>query len=199
MLRVGRAVQHQGSEDPACLCPSEVYVTCVVCKLLQQIGGIPNLLQQFGHHTGFWKMTVPGEFESEVQTLQPRMSVTPRMAWLCRCTPFALRATHFLHLTGFLALLRDSLWQVLWNDVERTTTASASSSSTALALIYGSSSSSSAAATGGGQPAVSAAALLRTEFASSAGRLYGQLYDRNSRRPFCPPEAFTAEGLVPER
>ncbi|MEW5297235.1 MAG: hypothetical protein WDW36_000459 [Sanguina aurantia] len=104
---------------------------------------------------------------------------------------------------GFLALLRDSLWQVLWSDVERTTTASASSSSTALALIHGSSSSSSsssaAAAAGVRQPAVSAAALLRTEFASSAGRLYGQLYDRNSRRPFCPPEAFTAEGLVPER
>lgn len=112
-------------------------------------------------------------------------------------TPFALRATYRFHFTGFLALLRDSLWQVLWNDVERTITASASSSSTALALINGSSGSSNAA--GGGQPAVSAAALLRTEFASSAGRLYGQLYDRNSRRPFCPPEAFTAEGLVPER
>jgi ubiquitin-protein ligase E3 C len=71
---------------------------------------------------------------------------------------------------GALALLKAALWQVLWADV---------------------------APPAGGRPP--AAAALRARLARAAGRLMGQLHDRNGRRPFAPAEAFAADGLPPER
>lgn len=42
-------------------------------------------------------------------------------------------------------------------------------------------------------------ASLQADFCQDAGRLFGQLYDRNSRRSFCPVHAFHAENIVSER
>lgn len=70
---------------------------------------------------------------------------------------------------GVLSTLRSTLWNVLWLEA--------------------------VPSTGWPRRAVS----LRTRFARSAGRLMGQLHDRNGRRPFAPPEVFYAEGIVPER
>ena len=42
------------------------------------------------------------------------------------------------------------------------------------------------------------AAQLRASLKHSVGKLLGQLFDRNSRRPFAPPAAFYADNLAPE-
>ncbi|GIL88261.1 hypothetical protein Vretimale_14138 [Volvox reticuliferus] len=67
---------------------------------------------------------------------------------------------------GFLAMLRDALWQVLWSDGETDRT-----------------------------PAGDA---LYTVLARTGGLLYGILYERNCRRPFCPTDAFHATALAPD-
>ncbi|GIL56261.1 hypothetical protein Vafri_11597 [Volvox africanus] len=67
---------------------------------------------------------------------------------------------------GFLAMLRDALWQVLWSDGETDRTPAGDA-------LY--------------------AVLART-----GGLLYGILYERNCRRPFCPTDAFHATALAPD-
>lgn len=66
-------------------------------------------------------------------------------------------------------MLKDSLWQVLWLDVQQ------------LHDVH------------------SPAGMLREEFAVAAGRLYGQLYNRNCRTSFCPTEAFIESTLPREQ
>lgn len=44
-----------------------------------------------------------------------------------------------------------------------------------------------------------AARGLRAALKEAAGKLVAQLYDRNSRRQFVPPEAFQTDSLPPER
>ncbi|KXZ44858.1 hypothetical protein GPECTOR_61g811 [Gonium pectorale] len=69
--------------------------------------------------------------------------------------------------SGFLAQLRDALWQVLWSDAETCRS-----------------------------PAGDA---LYAVLARAGGQLYGILYERNSRRAFCPTETFHATALAPDR
>jgi hypothetical protein len=44
-----------------------------------------------------------------------------------------------------------------------------------------------------------AATGLRQALKESAGKLMGQLYDRNCRRVFAPAQAFQADALPPDR
>uniref|UniRef100_A0A6S8NUX6 HECT-type E3 ubiquitin transferase n=1 Tax=Dunaliella tertiolecta TaxID=3047 RepID=A0A6S8NUX6_DUNTE len=76
---------------------------------------------------------------------------------------------------GVLALLRSRLWSVLW---EEPGTPSASSTR---------------------QQTDPFAAALKREFSFIGGQLYGDLYDRNCRRRFCPEHVFRAPNLGPDR
>ncbi|GAB4817517.1 hypothetical protein N2152v2_004563, partial [Parachlorella kessleri] len=71
---------------------------------------------------------------------------------------------------GVLSLLKYALWQALWAETPPSP--------------------------GGWSEA---AAGLRSAFKSGAGKLLGQLYDRNCRRGFAPAEAFQADALPPDR
>ncbi|PRW45057.1 E3 ubiquitin- ligase UPL6 [Chlorella sorokiniana] len=71
---------------------------------------------------------------------------------------------------GVLALLKMALWHALWAEAPP--------------------------APGGWSPE---AAALRSQLKEAAGKLMGQLHDRNCRRAFAPAEAFQADALPAER
>ena len=112
--------------------------------------------------------------------------------------------------SGFLALLRDTLWQCMWHDADRATAAAAAA--TAAGAAAGASSSSSARGGGGGVGSgisgnggfglgqrLPSLPSVRRELCEAGGRLYCLLYERCCRRPFAPTEAFHAPGLGADR
>ncbi|GAX81158.1 hypothetical protein CEUSTIGMA_g8591.t1 [Chlamydomonas eustigma] len=119
---------------------------------------------------------------------------------------------------GFLALLRDALFQLLWQQHNSSSVDSSSSSiaavapassnmTSSLSISLNSSSkvqlqqraaSASLVATRGAS-VMPQARVLRRELCEAGGRLYCQLYDRSCRHYFAPPATFHAVGLLTEQ
>ncbi|KAG1656674.1 hypothetical protein FOA52_016018 [Chlamydomonas sp. UWO 241] len=109
---------------------------------------------------------------------------------------------------GFVAALRDALWQVLWHEPAADKAAAAtvaapgtsppSPAARAPAAVQPQHASSSSSA-----PSTSLPVRVSAELAESGGRLYAQLYELCCRaagdRRLAPPAAFHAPGLASER
>ncbi len=94
-----------------------------------------------------------------------------------------------------LAVLKLALWNVLWVEVAPSPGVATSCVITLLMHAMWKPFDCSHT-TGGWAPR---AAVLRSRLKDAAGRLMGQLFDRNCRRAFAPVEAFHADALPADR
>lgn len=94
-----------------------------------------------------------------------------------------------------LAVLKLALWNVLW--VEVAPMPGLPKTCIIILLMHSVWKPFDSSQTAGGWPP--RAAALRSRLKDAAGRLMGQLFDRNCRRAFAPVEAFHADALPADR